>query len=295
MTFKDELKRREEESRIIKAGELAEDIIDALKLGNPPFDPFVIAENDLSQLSLIGGNFSDCFDGQLEYHTREKRFLLFYNTKYNQSCDLGIHHPRTRFSVAHELGHFYLDTHRAFLMRTGQSHGSKSEFRSDVMVEREADSFAANLLMPKNILAPIVNKGELNISRLKKIADLFQTSLVSTTINCVKVSHFPCAIVAIYDNRIIWQFLSESLIEGGCYPGLKGQPSSQSAQEQWNLFMKGKATNVTCESLARKWFRLYSKTKEDNLWVIEHYLPVPIMNTLLVLITISEKDLFNLE
>ena len=57
-----------------------------------------------------------------------------------------------RFTVAHELGHYFLDGHVQYLFRDGQHfHESQSGFTSDDKYEREADSFAAALLMPKQL------------------------------------------------------------------------------------------------------------------------------------------------
>ncbi len=88
----------------------------------------------------------------MEYHRSRNRFLLLYNTKYDAYLLPGQHHPRTRFSIAHELGHYFLEPHRAYLRRTGKSHPSKGEFLSDRTIEMEADAFAAGLLMPSALL-----------------------------------------------------------------------------------------------------------------------------------------------
>src|SRR5271157_1307304 len=54
-----------------------------------------------------------------------------------------------RFTVAHELGHYFLEGHVQALFGAGQQfHQSESGFTSNDKYEREADSFAASLLMP---------------------------------------------------------------------------------------------------------------------------------------------------
>ncbi len=57
-------------------------------------------------LLLRSGDYRSKFDGQIEYHRANNRFLLFYNTKYDDP-QTGEHHPRTRFSFGHELGHYF--------------------------------------------------------------------------------------------------------------------------------------------------------------------------------------------
>src|SRR6266849_7687409 len=111
-----------------KAAELAESIIVHHEIVKPPIDPALLARHE-GQLRLIGDDFRNVFDGRFEYHRSKRRFLLFYNTKYDFSE--GQHHPRTRFSLAHELGHFYIDRHRMYLMTGGSPHGSRGEFTTD--------------------------------------------------------------------------------------------------------------------------------------------------------------------
>lgn len=115
-----------------KAGDCAAEIVEILRISSPPIDPVAIARTEAPALKLIAGDFKNRFDGLLEYHPRQDCFLLFYNTKYDPALPSGQRHPRTRFSLGHELGHFYLEKHRAYLMQRGPSHKSKSEFQSDV-------------------------------------------------------------------------------------------------------------------------------------------------------------------
>ena len=96
-----------------------------------------------------GKILSDNFSGYIE-RLSEFKYKIVYN----------LMHPdvRQRFTIAHELGHFYL--HRDIL---GKGTGDTKAYRSDVpghknknitnIHEREANSFAADLLMPrKNII-----------------------------------------------------------------------------------------------------------------------------------------------
>lgn len=73
------------------------------------------------------------------------------------------HHPnRQRFTVAHELGHFLLHrptekhTDVTFARRTGQKNTK----------ENQADSFAAELLMPEAEVRKLITEGETSLERL---------------------------------------------------------------------------------------------------------------------------------
>src|SRR4051794_6508579 len=131
-----------EERLQVMAAEHAEALLERLELLSAPVDLAQVAASEEPLLVLRSGNYRDRFDGQLEYHRRRNRFLLFYNTRYDQP-GADRPHPRTRFSLAHELGHYFLDRHHDYLVLGGTTHGSKSEFFSHVQIEREADAFAA--------------------------------------------------------------------------------------------------------------------------------------------------------
>jgi len=157
------LKWAEIQNRQKKAIDRAAEVLETSSTTSAPIDPLNIVESEAPLLCAMGADFRNRFDGQLEYHRSKNRFLLFYNTKYGQAPS-GDLHPRTRFSIAHELGHYFLDSHRAFLLQTGRSHRSRGEFLNDRTVEIEADAFAAGLLMPTSLLGPKVNEGDLSFS-----------------------------------------------------------------------------------------------------------------------------------
>ena len=72
-----------------------------------PVDPMALVLSEEPLLRAKGRDFRDAFDGRLEYHPTPRRFLLFYNTRYDSGRVDGSLHPRTRFSLAHELGHYF--------------------------------------------------------------------------------------------------------------------------------------------------------------------------------------------
>ena len=57
-----------------------------------------------------------------------------------------------RFSIGHELGHYFLEGHPEALLRDGP-HQSRAGFSSGDRYELEADHFAASLLMPNPLFA----------------------------------------------------------------------------------------------------------------------------------------------
>lgn len=274
-----------------KAIERAAEVLGALRMTTVPIDPLAVAASEKPLLAAVGADFRERFDGQLEYHRSRNRFLLFYNTKYDIHTVNGEHHPRTRFSVAHELGHYFIEAHRAFLRRTGKSHPSRGEFLSDRTIETEADAFAAGLLMPARLLAPMVNEGEMSFADIERWAEEFRTSVTSTTRRAVELSHFPCALIGVRGGRVAYSFHSQAMIEGGCYPRPRGSDLPPDARSKWHAFLGGNLSNAKGQTSARAWFQTYENDRAAEAPVYEHYCGVPSMETLLVLLTIPEEEL----
>lgn len=281
------------EGRLAAAREAAEELTRTLRLSEP-LDPFAIAKAENPMLRVLADNFGTQFDGQLEYHAAKRRFLMFVNTRYDETAPLlGEHHPRTRFSAAHELGHYFLDHHRACLLQGAKPHASRSEFRSDVMMEREADSFASALLMPERLMRPLVNEDDLTTGRVVELASRFRASLVSTAIRAVQLSDFPAAVVGVREGLVAWQFLAPCLIDAGCYPGERGTLRSVACRRKWATFQTGDNEQTSGQACVREWFRTYSREHLELLPVTEDYIPAPVMETLVVLLTVPEDELFS--
>ncbi len=279
-----------EKNRQNNAAKHAEAILRAFAVASAPVDPFDLAAREGRRLRVITQDLGERFDGQLEYHQREECFLLFVNTKYDRGRGDTRHAPRTRFSAGHELGHYHLDAHRELLLRGGPSHASRAEFEVDVGIEREADAFSAALLMPSFLMSPRVNASpELTKRRVEALATAFETSLLSTAIRAVTLSQFPWAAAGIRDGTIAWTFFADSLIQGGCYPSKKLR--SASARDAWSAFEQGAGEGKNDVKVG-EWFEVFGREHLLDLFVTEEFLPIPSMETLVVLLTMDEDDLF---
>ena len=82
-------------------------------------------------------------------------------------------------------------------------------------------------------------------------------------------------------------------MKGKCYPK-KGYPiASRSGIDRWEAFRRGEIELSQADSLARLWFDIYGRENLEDLWLTEAYLPIPVMDTLVVLLTVAEQDLFS--
>jgi len=98
------------------------------------------------------------------------------------------HHPnRQRFTVAHEMGHYVL--HRATLESVHLTRDFRSSEGDDDR-EIEANSFAAELLMPEEMIRERINNAELDVesaSKLTQLARTFGVSQQAMTIRLVRL------------------------------------------------------------------------------------------------------------
>lgn len=106
-----------------------------------PLERIVADEN----LDVFYDNYeSNTFDGMTIYDNG--KFYIHINTYNGNRVDT----DRGRFTLAHELGHYFIDTHRIGL-KNGllEPHPSLTNKAQYFSIEREADYFAACLLMPE--------------------------------------------------------------------------------------------------------------------------------------------------
>lgn len=108
---------------------------------------------------------------------------------------------RKRFTVAHELGHFVL--HRA--MQATFNCDKESVYTGiDTLkaIEREADDFASNLLMPGNMLRDRIDGKRIDIHLLGDLAKEFGVSLEAMCIRLVKYTE-QRAVLVYWDNGFL--------------------------------------------------------------------------------------------
>ncbi|MCO5168167.1 MAG: ImmA/IrrE family metallo-endopeptidase [Planctomycetes bacterium] len=163
-------------------------------------------------------DFGGLFDGRLEYEPRTG-FVLYVNEQGRSSA-------RQRFSVGHELGHYY--RHRESFLAGGGTHNSKVDFVRDRQEEREADYFASALLMPKALVQPLLNRGPPELRQALQIAEQFEASVTSAVLRVVRLSHFPCAVVVSTAGRVEFAWRSPILYEARIGYLEKGLPIGKS-------------------------------------------------------------------
>jgi hypothetical protein len=276
-----------DQARLNRAAEYGETVAETLGFRSAPVDPFKVIASEGNRIRAYGDGFGDAFDGRLEFHGAY--FLLFYNTKYDSWEHAGSHHPKVMFTIGHELGHYFLEQHRAYLMGGGGAHGSHTEFESSDLVEREADFFATGLLMPQYLLRRQVNAGAPTLRDVRDAQQAFHVSLTSMMIRWVQLCDFPCAVVSVRQSEIEWGFTSPGFKRVGGWRVKRGEAIMS---RQARAFLEREPTLGSYRvgdgwSVADRWIDF----DRPQLEVHEEYVVIPSTRQMLVFVTADEDDL----
>lgn len=252
-------------SQLLEIAELAEEVATHY-FPSGPIDPSHIFEE--KDVLVVYGSYQDAFDGLLEYRTGG--FSVYCNLDRNGGRRDS---PRARFTLGHELGHFFIDDHRHALMSGSASrHKSFCEFQSDLRVEKEADHFAANLLMPAGRTRKLAKPLDSGISSVLELAKAFKCSLTSTAIRCVDLNLFPAAIVGWRPDGSTWQWKSNSLREAGYWKAVTDSESLPPDSATARAFRGESAPGTGFFSngtVAGMWFPKALPSKRERLFVEE--------------------------
>lgn len=180
------------------------------------------------------------------------QFGIFYSASFSSD---GFR----RFTVAHELGHYFLDGHYEHIFAEGKiRHQSDSGFTSDDHYEREADSFAAALLMPDTLFKIACARVKPGLKAVETLAEQCGTSLTATAIRYAILSDDPITVICSKDNRVQFAFMSDTLKERRGLNWIKKYSSipEGTATAKFNRDPKNvaQARRVTSSSTMDAWF-----------------------------------------
>lgn len=148
------------------------------------------------------------FDGLTMFEPSTDEFYIHINTARGNCPDS----PKGRFTLAHELGHYMLPHHRLALMRgTMQPHGSINYLidNKSWKIEREADDYAASILMPPGPFNAYVKGKAFDFQLLQDLANVFLVSLSAAALRFVEIGSYPIMVVYAVDKKIRWVRKSE--------------------------------------------------------------------------------------
>jgi uncharacterized protein DUF955 len=227
----------------------ATEVIAKLRISSLPVDPFAIAAGEgivCGQINSVSPGVSGCLMKSGD------KFGIFYSSRFPNEGFL-------RFTIAHELGHYFLDGHYEYIFSDGTGrHQSDSGFTSEDRCEREADTFAAALLMPEKLFraSPAWNKP--GLKAIETLAESCGTSLTATAIRYARLSDDPVTVVFSIGDRVQFSFMSKTLKDRRDLTWIKkntalpeGTATARFNRDQSNV---AKTRRVVSTSTMETWF-----------------------------------------
>lgn len=213
-----------------------------------PVDPFTIAETEGIMIvpkppiakGVSGGIIFD-----------EEYPSIFYATDIDNE-------GYRRFTVAHELGHYFLDGHPEEILKSSKMHISRAGFsQGDSSIELEADHFASGLLMPTHLAKKELRIGVIGLSGIEALATKSECSLTAAAIRAAECSPYPMAILVSEGPKISYCFMSDGFKSLGKLAFLrKGMLLPDSATREFNRDTENVAygRRYTQETSLADWF-----------------------------------------
>lgn len=257
-------------AKVNKGRAYAKALLNELHVSGPG-DPRTIATElqlDISELDVQG------FDGGL---VRVEGTPLAAIIVRDSIREVG----RRNFTVAHELGHFVLPGHELSGAVCGPSDiGNWGDATQEL--EREADEFAAELLLPSGYAGPRFKSESPSLGIIQTVADESNASLSATAWRYCDLVSERCAVVWSKKGKVSWHKPSA---EFGFY--LKRGWDIAKGTQAWECF-SGTRTHTSPEPVdAHLWLDERVLLEGAVLW--EHSIGLPNYESVLSLLWIKDR------
>ncbi len=173
-----------------------------------PINPLEIAKG--INVKVFFESYEECFVGNILLLGKEFHILLNANSLGN------INYSRTRYTFAHELGHYFIKPHRDRIKK-GESLAFTNEGTSipdKEKIEAEAEQFAASLLMPRTQFIDYFNQlGKIDFEAILDLKNYFDVSINTALIRFNRLNLTPCITVSWSDRGIKGKGVSKKFLE----------------------------------------------------------------------------------
>lgn len=192
---------------------------------------------------------------------------------------------RRRFSIGHEFGHYHMPKHHATTYFKCTEADMRTRAGDTARLEWEANEFAAELLMPRNLFSADAAKRDLSFETVHHLAakEMYDVSVTAAAWRLVQVSREPCALVATWAGRVEWVARSASfrlpLIE-------KRQPLSPDSIAA--AVRRGDVLSGGSESVP--WYAWFDGTSTEHVQLLESAHSIPSLDQVLSLLWVIEAD-----
>jgi hypothetical protein len=193
---------------------------------------------------------------------------------------------RRNFTIAHELGHFILPNHDSDdVVCTPAEVNDWSTSARDR--EREANEFAAELLMPADVVGRAIGPLDPSFDAIQKIGDICNSSLSASAWRFCDLTGHRCAMVWSSGGHLIWERRS---------PEFRFRVSRQGISEHGTFAydcLKGKSVPKSPQPVdAAYWIDSPNLQRDTKIW--EQSKALPSYNAVFTLLWIRERiELFS--
>jgi Zn-dependent peptidase ImmA (M78 family) len=146
---------------------------------------------------------AESYDGALLRIRDAQRGCIVINSRIREES-------RKRFTLAHEMGHFVLPSQQEVSAPCKQQR--IENWDADLYrPELEANRFAAEILMPRGLVAEFV-QSEPSLESIRSIAQLCGTSLTASAVRLITLTPHRAAVVWSQNQKILWSKVSEGFV-----------------------------------------------------------------------------------
>lgn len=196
-------------SIIDKCDKIGERVLEEKGINTLPVDVKKLAEeSDFIVAPFPNGQAGNGYAGMLL--RQGNNFAIFYSEAIKND---GFQ----RFTIAHELGHYFIDSHLEAVLDANGVHKSREPFSSGNQFEKQADSFAAGLLMPAQLCKRVMGRYDDGLEAILALADACKTSLMSSAIRYTELSVGKIAIIVSENGQILFSNSSKSMASSGFF------------------------------------------------------------------------------
>jgi Zn-dependent peptidase ImmA (M78 family) len=198
---------------------------------------------------------------------------------------------RRRFSLAHELGHFFIPSHakQGPALKCADAD-LRARSNDSARLEWEANDFASELLMPRRLFAEDVRHRPINFETVAHLSsdDMYRVSRTAAAWRLVQITRQPCAIVVTRDGAIEWVARSDSFRQ---WIPERGQAIGKGSVAA--AINRGESRSDAAERVdPHEWF---DGTSFDGIAVCESAHHVPSQDQIVSLIWVQEGERSELE
>lgn len=157
------------------------------------------------ELDVFYDNYeSNTFDGMTIFD--DGKFYIHLNID-NHNCP---NSDRGRFTLAHELGHYFIDNHRIGL-KNGllKPHPSYTNGKQFNAIEREADYFASCLLMPEERFRKDIGNKKFSSEVIDFLKTEYRVSRTACALRFADIGNHPLLVVYAENSIVKWTYSSE--------------------------------------------------------------------------------------